>query len=267
MKHFLPWLSVAILFTSCKDLFQYSPNEVRLEDADRNLNAKNIAKLRDLSQKDTFRFVVIGDTQRFYEETDDFVDSINKRNDIAFIVLNGDISDFGLNREYQWISRSLKRLNMPYVGVIGNHDMLANGRKVYNEMFGPENFSFEYSGSKFIYLNTNSLEVGMDGSVPDLPWLQSQLTNHRQYKNVFVFGHMSPLDREEFDQSKAASYESLLKSAGNLRLSIHGHQHKFSVQRPDPEGIEYLIAASVSKRSYALVTVTGKTYRIEEKKY
>jgi predicted phosphodiesterase len=266
MKQYLPWLAIALFATSCKGLFQYSPNEVRLEDADKNLNAKNIAKLRDLPVKDTFRFVVIGDSQRFYEETDDFVDSVNKRNDVAFVLLNGDITDFGLNKEYQWISRSLKRLQVPYIGVIGNHDMLANGRKVFNEMFGPENFSFEYSGNKFVCLNTNSLEVGNDGSVPDLPWLQSQLTGNHRYKNAFVFGHMSPLD-EEFDKTKAAAYKSILESPGNVRLSIHGHQHKFSVQRPDPEGIEYLVAASVSKRSYALVTVTGNTYRIEEKKY
>ena len=266
MKCFLLWLVIALTLTACKGLFQYSPNEVRLEEADKNLNAKNIAKLRDLSPRDTFRFAVIGDSQRFYEETDDFVDSVNKRSDIAFVLLNGDISDFGLNKEYQWISRSLKRLTVPYMGVIGNHDMLANGRKVFNEMFGPENFSFEYGGSKFVCLNTNSLEVGKDGSLPDLPWMQSQLMDHHRYKNAFVFGHMSPLD-EEFDESKAAAYDSLLRAAGNVRLSIHGHQHSFSVQRPDPEGIEYLVVASVSKRSYALVTVTGKTYRIEEKHY
>ena len=52
----------------------------------------------------------------------------------------------------------------------------------------------------------------------------------------------------------------------NVELSIHGHQHSYSVQR-DPTGIEYLVVASMEKRSYAIVTVINNNYSIEEKRF
>ncbi|HYH14625.1 MAG TPA: metallophosphoesterase family protein, partial [Flavisolibacter sp.] len=113
---------------SCKDLFQYSPKEVRLEEEEQNINLKNIPKIEALPKKDTLKFILIGDTQRFYDETADFVTAANQRNDISFVVLAGDISDFGLSKEFKWVHRELKQLKVPYIGVIGNHDMLSNGR-------------------------------------------------------------------------------------------------------------------------------------------
>ena len=147
-------LLIQLMLLSCKDLFQYSPNEVRLEEEQRNLNAKNIQKILARPFKDTFRFAVFGDSQRFYEEMDDLVTAVNKRKDISFVVLNGDITDFGLNREFRWIQERLARFSVPYLTVIGNHDMLANGRLIYQKMFGPENFSFTSGQSKFIFLNS-----------------------------------------------------------------------------------------------------------------
>ncbi len=251
---------------SCKDLFQYNPNEVRLEEKDQNMNAKNIQKIQALPQRDSFKFIVIGDSQRFYEDLDEFVDNVNGLNDeIAFVLLNGDISDFGLNREFIWINTILKKLKYPYIGVIGNHDMLANGRLVYNQMFGPEDFTFTYSGSKFICLNTNSYEVGHDGSIPDLPWLQQEVNDLAGYKNAFIFSHVPPFDNE-FDPSKKNRFSEILGAASHkVRLSIHGHQHKYSLFRPKENELEYLVVSTIYKRNYALITVIDNTYRVEQK--
>jgi predicted phosphodiesterase len=263
MKRMLLLVLLSYCLGSCKDLFQYSPNEVRLEAEDKDLNAKNIAKIKALTPKDTFRFIVIGDSQRFYDDLDNFVDHVNKVENVAFVLLNGDITDFGLNREYKWISRGLKRLNFPYIGVIGNHDMLANGRQVYKEMFGPEDFSFTYGASKFVCLNTNTMETGHDGSLPDMRWLQSQLAMNESSRNTFVFSHVSPLDGE-FDKNKKDEFTTMLQRNG-VRLSIHGHQHSWSISQPEGHSLKYLVVASVQKRSYALITVSGQTYTIEQK--
>lgn len=263
MKRILSLVLFCFFLGSCKDLFQYSPNEVRLEAADKELNAKNIAKIVAQPPKDTFKFIVIGDSQRFYEDLNKFVDHVNREEQVAFVLLNGDITDFGLNREFKWISRELKRLTVPYVSVIGNHDMLANGRQVYKEMFGPENFTFTYGANKFICLNTNTMEVGHDGSLPDMGWLQLQLSGSENNRNTFVFSHVSPLDGE-FDQSKTKAFGDILRSAG-VRLSIHGHQHSFSISQPNGHTIKYLVVATIQKKSYALITVSGQNYHIEEK--
>lgn len=264
MKKMLPFVVLLVFFSSCKDLFQYNPNEVRLEADEKDLNAKNIARLRTATPKDTFRFIVIGDSQRFYEDLDKFVEHVNREEDPAFVLLNGDITDFGLNREFQWINRSLKELKAPYISVIGNHDMLANGRMVYKEMFGPENFSFTYGANKFVCLNTNTKEVGQDGSLPDLGWLSTQLVADEATRNIFVFSHVSPFDGE-FDASKTRSYDALLTASNKVRLSIHGHQHSWSLTQPSSHLLQYLVVASVQRRNYALITVTGQTYTIEQK--
>src|SRR5687767_8022491 len=106
-----------LLFLSCKNLFQYHPDEIRLEASEKNLNQKNMDRIHQMPVTGQFKFIVIGDSQRFYDDLEDFVISVNKRNDIAFVVLNGDITDFGQNREYKWISRILNKLITPYIGV------------------------------------------------------------------------------------------------------------------------------------------------------
>src|SRR5688500_15170334 len=105
MRRLLPLILLPVLLlASCKELFQYSPNEVRLEEAEKNLNEKNISKLKAKPAGEPIRFIVTGDSQRFYEELDAFVEHVNRLDDISFVLLNGDISDFGLNREFKWVN-------------------------------------------------------------------------------------------------------------------------------------------------------------------
>ena len=64
-KHFPLLLIVSLfLFTSCEDVFQYSPNEVRPHEKD--LNKKNIKRIN--SGGDTLAFIVISDIHHAYEE-------------------------------------------------------------------------------------------------------------------------------------------------------------------------------------------------------
>ena len=266
MKTFLfPLLAVSLGLLSCQGLFQYSPNEVRLEESEKNLNQRNLEQLAARPAKDSFRFIVIGDSQRFYDQLDDFVNTVNRMQGISFVLLNGDISDFGLAREFEWVNRGLSRLTIPYLAVIGNHDMISNGRLVYNQMFGAENFSFTYGQNKFICFNSNSMERGFDGSLPDLPFLRKELANSSEYNNVFVFSHVPPFDGA-FDQKLVEPYNELLVN-NNVRLSVHAHTHKFSQSKPYGNDLEYLVTGSVGGRSFALVTVDHDNYSIEEVSY
>lgn len=257
---------LTFFIVSCKDLFQYSPKEIRLEDAETNLNEKNIRKLQQQQPKDTFRFIVTGDSQRFYEELDDFVNKVNSMHDISFVLLNGDITDFGLNREFKWVNDRLARLKVPYIVVIGNHDMLSNGRLVYQKMYGPENFSFTIGNNKFICHNSNSEEVGFDGSIPSMSWISNELSDCGSRKNVFLFSHVPPFSAA-FDPKLVESYTNALAQARTVRMSIHAHQHSYSLSRPYGESVEYLVVASMNKRNFGLITVADDTYTVEEGVY
>lgn len=257
---------LALSLVSCKDLFQYSPNEVRLDEHEKNLNQKNIQKIQAAHPRENFRFILIGDAQRFYDEVEDFVGSVNALDDIAFVVLAGDITDFGLNREYRWINERLGKLKVPYVAVIGNHDMLANGRAVYRQMYGEENFSFTYSGTRFVCLNTCSNERGFDGSIPDMPWLTSQLSDTLNYQNAFVVSHMPPFD-VGFDKRMEQSYAQLMSSNKRIKMSLHGHKHAASRTSPYGDGFEYLVVGSMNKRGYYIISVGEKGYQVENREY
>ena len=222
--------------------------------------------LNRVAAKDSFKFIVIGDSQRFYDELRDFVANVNQRKDVSFIVLNGDITDFGLNKEYKWINRELSRLNIPYLAVIGNHDMLANGSLLYKQMFGAENFSFHYGETKFICLNSSSREKGFDGSLPDLDWLKTELKDLSRYRNAFVISHVPPFHKD-FDKTLAAPYNNALVESKKIRLSIHGHDHNYSTSHPYGSEIEYLVSGTINKRSYSLISVTDDDYEIEKVEY
>lgn len=242
----------------------FHPNEVRPDE--KGLNAINIEKISKLDARPNFNFILLGDTQRFYEELEDFVKHANSLDSVAFILLCGDLVDFGLNKEYNWIASKLKKLELPYVSVIGNHDMVANGRKIFNEMFGPDNFTFSYGDNKFICINTNSREFDYNGNVPDVNWLAQELNNNAGFNNIFVLSHVPPYS-VDFDKNLEPVFTGLLAAQPKTRISLHGHEHTYNLSYPYPGGLPYLVAAAAQKRTYVMISVRGEQFSITEKHY
>lgn len=146
-----------LLLTGC-GMIDYHPYDVRIS-GETDVNAHNIEQIEaDCKGKKTIRFVTMGDSQRWYDETEDFVKAINKRNDIDFVIHGGDMSDFGVTKEFLWQRDIMNGLSVPYVTLIGNHDCLGTGAETYKAIFGPTNFSFIAGDVKFVCLNTNALE-------------------------------------------------------------------------------------------------------------
>ena len=78
-----------LLVAGC-DLIDYHPYDVDIK-GERDINAKNIQKIEaKYLGKSTIRFIAMGDSQRWYDETVDFVNAVNKRDDIDFVVHGGD---------------------------------------------------------------------------------------------------------------------------------------------------------------------------------
>lgn len=127
------------LTVSC-DLIEVHPYDGKI-DGGKNINARNIEKIEsNTSGKKQIRFAVISDTQRWYDETEDEVAHINLRNDLDFVMHCGDLTDFGVTKEFEWQQRILNKLRVPYVVILGNHDCIGSGKDVYRVMFGEENF-------------------------------------------------------------------------------------------------------------------------------
>ncbi|MEX2336271.1 MAG: metallophosphoesterase [Fulvivirga sp.] len=253
---------ILLLFIILPSCFEYNPNQIILEDNEKDLTSKNITKIKSSKAPAVIRFVLMGDTQRFYDESDEFVKRVNQLEDITFVIHAGDISDFGLTQEFQWIHDIMSKIKFPYLTVIGNHDLLANGSKVYARMYGDFNYSFDYGNYKFIMLNTNSREYGFKGNVPDLAWLQEQLDTNTAEKEIIIFSHIPPFD-EDFDKNLEQAYANMLAKDPHVHLSMHGHRHSFMDEEYYNDGVRYFVTTSMEKKGYALVTLAPEKMEIE----
>lgn len=256
---------VALLGLAGCDLLEFSPNDHRVPEEFTNLTAKNLAKLqaKPLAAGDTLRFVFTGDSQQFYDEAEGLVASVNRQPGVSFLVVAGDISDFGLAREMRWVDEKLRRLYMPYVTVVGNHDLVGNGREAYQHLFGALDYSFVYGDTKFTLLDTNGREYNFDGTAPNMGWLRPQLANLDGARRQVVISHVPPTN-DDFDPALRTPYVQALRTAPGLVFEMNGHNHSYSISQPYGDGVTYVNSDAFSERHYLLVTVWGdRQFRIK----
>lgn len=252
-------LSLLIFLTGCRDAFEYSPNQVFDDNSAANVNARNLDSLRSVPGDDTITVAFVGDTQRFYDEIERFIDTVNAIPSIDFIILAGDITDFGLLEEYEQVHKRFSRINRPYFSVIGNHDVLAKGEETFENMYGPLNFSFIYKEIKFIFHNTNGREYTA-GLVPDMNWLRGEFAmDDRTVKGFITVSHIPPFSGD-FDQTLEDEYVSLLRR-NQVLLSLHGHIHEHKDGYFYKDGVRYITSPSFDMRSFVLLKiVSGEVY-------
>ncbi|MBX0291800.1 metallophosphoesterase [Hymenobacter sp. HSC-4F20] len=256
--------TAALLLGGC-EMLEFSPNDHRSPERQQDLTAKNLARLTQspLPAGDTLRFVFTGDSQRFYNEAEDLVKSVNQQAGIQFLIVAGDISDFGFGREMRWVDDQLRKLKVPYVTVIGNHDSVGNGRKAYEEIFGPLNYSFTYADTKFIMTDTNGREYNFDGKIPNMSWVSSELQDASTRRHVII-SHVPPQD-EDFDPAVREAYITALRNDPRLAFEMNGHRHDFSIGEPFNDGVTYINSYGFEKRQYVIVTVWGdKQFRLKK---
>lgn len=266
---FRPWkrlvpVAAGLGLAGC-EMLEFSPNDHRVPEEFTNLTEKNLAKLaaRPLPAGDTLRFIFTGDSQQFYDEAEGLVNSVNQQPGISFLVVAGDISDFGLAREMQWVDEKLRRLKVPYVTVIGNHDLVGNGRPTYKHIFGNFNYSFVYGDTKFTLVDTNGREYNFDGTAPDMGWLKPQLSNLNGARRQVVICHVPPTN-DDFDPALRMPYVQALREAPNLVFEMNGHNHGYSIGQPYNDGVTYVNSDAFSERHYMVVSVWGnKQFRIK----
>lgn len=253
VRLFLVGVLLFLLFFQSCDSFEFSPNQVYNKSTKVGLNAKNLALLYSLPEDDTITIAFVGDSQRFYDELDLFIDTVNNIAAVDFVLLAGDISDFGLLAEFELISDMLEKLKKPCIGVVGNHDVLAKGEEVFERMFGPLDFSFHYGGVKFVAHNTNGKEY-FTGDVPDLEWLASELRPSDTSKYFIPVSHVPPFS-SDFDEKLIDGYASLFQETPGLLVSLHGHIHTHKDGYPFNDGIRYMTTHSFDKRSFVLLKI------------
>jgi hypothetical protein len=254
------FIFILLFSSSCRKL-EYSPNQKFDKKTPQNINANNLKRLLATPGDDTVRFVLSGDSQNAYKDLNTFINKVNALPGIDFVLLNGDISDFGLLQEFKWIESFYSKLNVPYMAIIGNHDHSANGVFVYQRMYSEQlDFSFVYKGVKFVCHNTNSREYKFDGSIPDLSFLKNQFQPEPGVKGYFAVAHIPPTSGD-FDQKLFADYGKILTDNGKVYAVLNAHIDKETIQYPYTSTLPVITTNSLYNRHFLVAEVVNNNFR------
>ena len=244
---------ILILLWGCGKV-EYSPNQKFDSNTPSDLNKKNIAKLYSQSNDDTVRFVLTGDTQRAYSACKSMVNKINSLRGVDFVVINGDISDFGLYQEMEWVNDIYSNINVPYIGILGNHDISANGKDIYRRMYGEENFCFVYDSVKFVCYDSNSREYNFNGSIPNMSWLSAEMKPQAGVKNYVAISHI-PSFIDDFDPTLEKPYADLITGNKKILASMHAHINHSQVYYPYNTSTPFIIANTAAEKEFYLIEI------------
>jgi len=266
IKFIIQAIFITIFVSSC-DLFEYQPYDTPNKEGLSDINNLNIAKIsKNDNENDTIRFVFTGDTQRCYDETADFVKDVNKHSNIDFVIHGGDITDFGMSKEYIWMNDILHDLKVPYVVLIGNHDVVGQGKDIYKAYFGALNFDFTFRKTRFICLNTNALEFDYATPVPDFDFMTSFLKDTAGVKQTIVVMHSPPLD-DQFNNNVGLMFNYIIERYKGLLFCLNAHRHILSEIDYYNNGIIYYGCDDIAGRNYLLFTVIGNKYSYQVVKF
>jgi putative phosphoesterase len=250
-------LSSFFLLDGCK--VEYSPYSATTDQ--KNLNAHNIKLLNKKSstQTESFKVAFVSDTHTYYDNFLDITKAIASREDIDFVIHCGDITDSGILQEYKWGEEILRKVDLPYVVVFGNHDALANGRRIYADMFGEENFTFSYNQAHLISFNTNNWED--HSNVIDYEWLETTLQAMPLGAIKIVAAHVPPDDSKRFTPQQIELFHTLMIQY-NVSTVIFGHNHNHASFTKD--SVQYITIGAASKSLYVTLDIDSTSVTMEK---
>ena len=178
----------------------------------------------------TIRFAHVTDTHigsnNASEDLVRTVTDINAQPDIDFVILSGDITEFGSDQELQEAKTIIDKLNKPWYIVPGNHDSKwsESGNNSFVRTLGSEEFSFEKGGFLFIGTASGPNMRMAPGLVPreQIVYLDSVLSHMKNPKQPIIFVNHYPLD-----ESLSNWYKIIDKlKTRNIQASLLGHGHR-----------------------------------------
>lgn len=153
------------------------------------------------------------------------VRDINQLENIAFVILAGDATEYDLAGELDTVKAIMDELKVPYHIIPGNHELKwsASGGEKFRRLFGDDKFHVQYQGFHFIGVNQGPLMRMGEGFIAreDLNWTKKQLKKIRpKNRPVFIVTHYP------IDHTVTNSYDFLeIIKHFNVQAILHGHGH------------------------------------------
>jgi hypothetical protein len=161
----------------------------------------------------------------------------------------------------------LKKSTVPTRVGIGNHEIMpdqANPKALYENLFGPTYYSFDWGPVHFIVLDGNKPAPGIPGRSQgtveprEMAWLRADLASQPRGKPIIVGVHIPivstyPARRPDLKETEAPFWQSAngkrltsLFSRYRVRLVLQGHIHEN--ERITQGGVEYVESVSLCGR-------------------
>jgi outer membrane protein assembly factor BamB/predicted phosphodiesterase len=185
------------------------------------------------AQSSSFRFIHLSDTHigspagAAEEDLRRTVRDINQMNDVAFVIITGDITELGTDEQLHLAKQILDSLKVKYYIIPGNHDSgwSESGGVSFTRVFGYDKFQFDFNGIRFIGCASGPYVRMSDGHIPRdaIVWLDSLLQKTPKQQPVIFCNHY-PLDNQLDNWYEAVDrlkqYNTILAICG------HGHNNK-----------------------------------------
>ena len=152
------------------------------------------------------------------------------------VVISGDLADTPTAEEYEHLKRLLAQLELPFVGIPGNHDSRELMRAAfplaaYASLSGPLNQRVEIGGLDLVLLDS-SVPGKPHGNldVPTLQWLEATLASSPD-RPALLFLHHPPFKTgiwhmDQQNLRNASELEPIVRRHLRVRLITAGHVHR-----------------------------------------
>ncbi len=241
-----------------------------LQDRDSAIRTKQRKFLKRFESA-SFTFALVTDThvgtKTGEEDLRRTVSDINSLNDIAFVLVSGDVTEFGSDEEIITAKRLLDGLKVPYYVVPGNHDSnwSESGNNTFLQVFGSETFRFDYGGYLFIGLASGpNMRMG-PGQIPreNLTWFFEQLRTVDK-KQPLIFVNHYPMDAGLNNWFEVM--DALRPFNVKMILCGHGHQDReYAFEGIKAAMCRSNLRAEADYGGYNIITIDGDSIIFRER--
>lgn len=155
-----------------------------------------------VGESNSFRFAWLSDTHvgslTGEEDLRASVRDINSLTGLSFVVISGDLTEYGSREQLRLAKRILDGLKIPCHAVPGNHDTKwsESGATDFPRLWNEDRFVFNFGGFCFIGLHEGPVMKMADGhwAPQDVRWLESTLKKLTDSNQPIVFVTHYPID-------------------------------------------------------------------------
>ena len=224
------------------------------------------------SAQNSFKFAQVTDTHvggsSGAEDLKRTVADLNLLKDIDFVILSGDVTEFGSDEELQLAKVILDELKLPLYVLPGNHDSnwSESGANSFRKVFGGETFFFEHKGFQFIGTTSGPNMRMSPGQIPreNIVWLDSIFKAHPNKETPLISINHYPLD------SSLNNWYELTDRLHerNIQFALCGHGHNNKLYNWD--GIPGVMGrsnlrAKASVGGYNIITLSKDSVIYQER--